>query len=386
MKIAIDVTYSPSGGSLTQIRNMIDVFNGLDDLKIVIYSKKDNNKLLSDVTKNNKVIISSLANLAIIGRVLWGQLFLPLYLKKDKIDILFCPGNLGPVFSPIKTVIWVGTIGPFFKDFYENLLWTSLKHNKAKLYLNKFFMIASTRRASAVIYESNYTKNLFEEKFNLNKSTSHVINIGFDNFFADCIKSDYESSELNSISKTNYVLCVSHMYPYKNIIRLLVAYRLVIDTTQNSSKLIIAGSRHYAPYNNEIEQCIDDLSLNDYVVLLGEVSKKVLKNLYLDASMLVFPSPFENFAYTLVEAMSCGVPIVCSNTTAMTETCHNAAQYFNPYNINEMAEKIGVVLVSDDLRNEMSKKSILRSKELPNYHEVAHETIDIMREIVNEQN
>ena len=45
MKVAIDVTYSPSGGSLTQILNMIDVFNGLDDLEIVIYSKKDNNKL-----------------------------------------------------------------------------------------------------------------------------------------------------------------------------------------------------------------------------------------------------------------------------------------------------------------------------------------------------
>ena len=384
MKIAIDVTYSPSGGSLTQIINIIDIFNSIDDLEIVIYSKKNNNKLLSNVTKKNKVIISNLSNLAIIGRVIWGQLFLPFYLKKDKPDILFCPGNLGPVFSPVKTVIWVGTIGPFFKDFYQNLLWTSLKHNKLKLYLNKFFMIASTRKASAVIYESNYTKNLFEEKFNLSQSSSHVINIGFDNFFSDCIKSDYDSLELNKISKANFVLCVSHMYPYKNIIRLLVAYRLVIDTTQTSAKLIIAGSRHYNPYNIEIEQCIDYLGLNDQVVLLGEVSKKTLKNLYLDASMLVFPSPFENFAYTLVEAMSCGLPIVCSNTTAMEETCQNAAEYFNPYNTNEMAEKIGVVLESNELRNEMSKKSILRSKELPDFHDVAYQTIDIMRKLIHE--
>lgn len=384
MKIAIDVTYSPSGGSLTQIINMIDVFNTIDDLEIVIYSKKDNNKLLSNVTKNNKVIISKLSNLAIFGRVIWGQLFLPFYLKRDKPDILFCPGNLGPVFSPIKTIIWVGTIGPFFKDFYQNLFWTSLRHNKFKLYLNKFFMIASTRNASAVIYESNFTKKLFEDKFNLNRSTSYVINIGLDNFFSDCMRLDYESIELSAISKSKYVLCVSHLYPYKNIVRLLVAYRLVVDTTQTSAKLVIAGSRHFAPYDNEIVKSIDYLGLNDRVVLLGAVSKKVLKNLYLDASMLVFPSPFENFAYTLVEAMSCGLPVVCSNTTAMVETCNNAAEYFNPYNTNEMAEKIGVVLECDELRNEMSKKSISRSRELPDFQDVSYQTIDIMRKLVNE--
>ena len=79
MKIAIDVTYSPSGGSLTQILNMVKILNQIDEIDIVIYSKKRNNSLLSEVTKNNKVVISNLANLSIIGRMIWGQFFLPLY-------------------------------------------------------------------------------------------------------------------------------------------------------------------------------------------------------------------------------------------------------------------------------------------------------------------
>ena len=73
--------------------------------------------------KNNKVVISNLANLSIIGRIIWGQFLLPLYLMKEKPDILFCPGNLGPIYSPVKTVIWIGTIGPFLKEFYTNYLW-----------------------------------------------------------------------------------------------------------------------------------------------------------------------------------------------------------------------------------------------------------------------
>ena len=119
MKIAIDITYSPSGGSLTQIVKMIEIFNQIEDLDIVIYSKKSNNKVLADLTKENKVILSKLADLSNFGRLIWGQIFLPFYLLNEKIDILFCPGNFGPIFTPVKTIIWIHTIGPFFKRIYK---------------------------------------------------------------------------------------------------------------------------------------------------------------------------------------------------------------------------------------------------------------------------
>ena len=107
MKIVIDVTYSPSGGSLTQILHIIKMFNQIDGVDIVIYSKKSNNNILSDVSMNNKVVLSKLSNLSVIARIIWGQFFFPFYLMKEKADILFCPGNLGPIYSPVKTVIWL---------------------------------------------------------------------------------------------------------------------------------------------------------------------------------------------------------------------------------------------------------------------------------------
>ena len=65
---------------------------------------------------------------------------------------------------------------------------------------------------------------------------------------------------------------------------------------------------------------------------------------------MIFPSPYENFAYTLIEAMSCGTAIACSNTTGMPDTCHEAALYFNPYDIEEIAEKISMLISDEKLR------------------------------------
>jgi glycosyltransferase involved in cell wall biosynthesis len=384
MKIAIDITYSPSGGSLTQIERMVEKFNQIDELEIIIYSKKNNNKLISDLTKNNKVVYSKLSNLSIIGRIIWGQVFLPTYLIREKVDILFCPGNFGPLFCSVKTIIWIGTIGPFFEDFIKNFLWLSKGQNRIKLYINKLFMILSSKRADAVIFESHFTKELFINRYNINQNKSYVINIGFDEYFADNKKMLSNFFGSNPKNSTEYILCVSHLYPYKNIISLIIAYKKILDNTKTSAKLIIAGGGGFAHYDEKIKKCINNLKLNDDVFLLGNVSKKRLKELYLNALLLAFPSPFENFAYTLVEAMTCGVPIVCSNTTAIPETCQKAAVYFDPYNSQDIADKIKIVLNNDLLRKEMSKKSIMRAKELPDYNEVTLKTLNIMKELINE--
>ena len=55
MKIAIDITYTPYGGSLTQIIKMIEVFNQIDELDIVIFSKKSNNNPICVITNNSNL-------------------------------------------------------------------------------------------------------------------------------------------------------------------------------------------------------------------------------------------------------------------------------------------------------------------------------------------
>ena len=140
-----------------------------------------------------------------------------------------------------------------------------------------------------------------------------------------------------------YALCVSHLYPYKNIIRMLEAFKNAMDNTGVKLKLLIAGNRDYKDYDNQILSTIEMLSIQESVCLLGSVS---------------------------------------SNTTAMPETCRDAALYFDPYNTKEMEDKISLLLANETLRKTISKKSILRANELPDYEQVTIKILDIMKNLV----
>ena len=380
IKIAIDITYTPSGGSLTQILNMIKYFNLNSNIDIVIYSKRKNTKLLLDVLQdNNSLVYSILANLSVLTRIIWGQLLLPFYLQKDKIDVLFCPGNIAPILTTVKSVVWIGTIGPFFSEFYKVFNFAA----QLELYFNKYFMIGSAYFSDAVVFESEFTKKVFVTNYKIKASKSYVIHIGNDTFFHGVPNPPKEFID-NYSKYSPYALCVSHLYPYKNIIRMIEAFANSNKKNAGNIKLYIAGSIISKKYYASILEVIKAKELNGNVVFLGSVSKENLHYLYSNCEFMIFPSPYENFAYTLVEAMICGAPIVCSNTTAMPETCGNAALYFDPYNTEEMSDQISQFLNNEKLRNTYRKKSLARAKELPDYEEVTLQTLNIMKDLVNE--
>ena len=380
LKIAINATYNPSGGSRTQLINMIKNFTMMDDIDIVVFIRKRNIDLIKNIKSQNcKIIISRFAGVSRFTRILWEQTILP-FLIRNKVDVLFCPGNIAPIFSPVKSVVWIGTIGPFIKSFLKYFF----LQEKFELYINKFIMIASARSATAVIFESRFTEKLFIESYRIKPTKSHVINIGKDVCFK-IVSSEIDKELHNDYGNYEpFALCVSHLYPYKNIIRMLKAIKKSIDETGVKINLLIAGSRISKSYDNRINKCIEKLCIQKNVTLLGAISKESLQYLYSNCEFLIFPSPFENFAYTLVEAMSCGTPIICSNTTAMPETCKDAAIYFDPYDTEEMSEQISQFLNNEKLRNTYREKSIARANELPDFEDVTLQTLDIIKNLVNE--
>ena len=84
--------------------------------------------------------------------------------------------------------------------------------------------------------------------------------------------------------------------------------------------------------------------------------------LYSRASGFVFPSTLEACPQTLIEAMSCGVPIAASNAMLMPEICEGAANYFEPMDPYDIAAKIEMLLFDEKLREHFKKTSLKRSK------------------------
>ncbi|MCZ7667697.1 MAG: glycosyltransferase [Chloroflexi bacterium] len=82
------------------------------------------------------------------------------------------------------------------------------------------------------------------------------------------------------------------------------------------------------------------------------VEQDKLPRLYQGATLYLFSSIFETFGFTPLEAMACGIPVACARYSAMPEICGDAAEYFDPFDVEDIKEKIYLLLTCK--REEMS--------------------------------
>lgn len=149
----------------------------------------------------------------------------------------------------------------------------------------------------------------------------------------------------------NYILFVGNIEPRKNVGRLIDAYSM-IDT---SLPLVIVGKKAWL-YEKEIARNLEN------VHLLGHVSADDLRYLYGGAYCFVFPSLYEGFGLPPLEAMSSGCPVITSKVSSLPEVCGDAALYVDPYDINDMSEKIAELLNNQKLRTELVEVGRARAK------------------------
>jgi glycosyltransferase involved in cell wall biosynthesis len=376
-KLAIDLTYQPTGGSIPQITEIINNIDYYDFDSVIFYITKDNLNFFKD-SNNKKITLNSVrfSNKSIIFRTIWAQIVLPILLVIDNIDVLFCPGNISPIINSRKKAQWIGTIGPFEKDFIS---FFSIK-NRIILFFTKYLMIFSSYTSDMVIFESNYTRELFFKKYKQKLKKSSVIHIGNNSFYKPV--SIFSSKIIKDINECDFILTVSHLYPYKNL-EVLIKSFYDLKLRDRGMKILIAGSKSDKKYYKKIQDMINQYEISDSIIFLGNVKKEDLRELYSKCKIFVFTSPYENFAYTLVEAMSCGAPIVASNTTAMPETCDNAALYFSPDSFEELSKCILTFLNDEETRRRYKEMSLIKSNSYDLYSEVNIKTSLLIKKIFN---
>jgi glycosyltransferase involved in cell wall biosynthesis len=376
-KLAIDLTYQPVGGSLAQITEIIKNIDSYNFSEVVFYLTKEN-RYLFDGFNSTKIVLEFVpfSNSAIVVRALWAQLLLPFLLIMTRVDVLFCPGNISPILRFVKKVQWVGTVGPFEPNFISSFGWKQ----KVILFVIKYLIIFSSKTSNLVIFESKYTQNLFVEKYGQSKDKTAVLHIGNDEYFHPVTST--ESSIFNDYSQKEFLLTVSHLYPYKNIELLICSFKQ-LSLKERGLYLFIAGSIVDEAYYERLKASLKTHNISDHVVFLGRLERFDLKELYSRCKAFVFTSPFENFAYTLVEAMSCGAPIIATNTTAMPETCGNAALYFSPDKEEELSSCIERFLGDENLRVLYKEKALIRAEKFDVYSVVNQKTNELLEGFID---
>jgi glycosyltransferase involved in cell wall biosynthesis len=151
-----------------------------------------------------------------------------------------------------------------------------------------------------------------------------------------------------------YLLSVSNRKPHKNELRIVDAFgKAKLDSR---IRLIFTGDPTPA-----LSRRIEWNQLRSRVDFVGAVPEPRMPSLYRGATALIFPSLYEGFGLPIVEAMTCGTPVVTSNLTAMPEVAGDAAFLVNPRSVDEISRAMEQIVSDVPLREKLSKNGIARS-------------------------
>lgn len=170
-----------------------------------------------------------------------------------------------------------------------------------------------------------------------------------------------------------YLLALGTIEPRKNLIRLVEALRSLRQKDRALS-LVIVGSRGWL-YQGFFQH-LEKLDVPKAVLLSGYVPDADLPAVISGAAAYVLASFYEGFGLPILEAMACGTPVVCSNTSSMPELGGDAACYFDPYNTESMVAAIATVLEDGNLRAEMRERGLAQAARF-SWQRTAKETLAV---------
>ena len=128
----------------------------------------------------------------------------------------------------------------------------------------------------------------------------------------------------------------------------------------------------------------NSLKLNDptcdFIKYYSKVSYSEIQEKYKNAELFVFASSCETFGQILTEAMASGLPIACSNMSAIPEILGDAGVYFKPLYPEDIAKSIEEMILSKDLRKILSEKAYLKAKQF-SWKKAADETFSFIEQV-----
>ncbi len=335
------------------IRNL--AMMDLKSHQIFLYARK-NSVIDFNLPSNFKLKIISLNKL-------WTQIGLASEMMKNKPDILFIPSYTIPQTHPAKTIVTIhGLEYKYFPECY------SIKE-RLFLELNTLFSI---KWSSKVIVPSESTKRDLIKFYKVDGDKIKVVYHGANS-------SKYQVVSVRQDFKKSFnILFVGRLEKRKNIVNLVKAFELFKKSYKlqaTSYKLILVGKAGFG--FSEIKKAIEESLFKKDIILKNYITEAEKDELYKKSDLFVLPSLYEGFGLPVLEAMSYGVPVICSNASSLPEVAGDAALLVDPNNIQEIADAMNRVFSDDGLRNKMIEKGF-KNMEKFSWGKCAGETMEVL--------
>jgi glycosyltransferase involved in cell wall biosynthesis len=285
-------------------------------------------------------------------------------LKQLNLDLVHFPMVQQPIFYRGRVVTsMLDLTTARFKNPTKNSLVFWLKQQ-----IYKFVNWKVAHKSKQIITISNYVKN---DVANFAKISPKKITTTY--LGADEITEAIEP--IKYLQSKSFIFYVGRPQPHKNLARLIEAFALLKKT--NPDLLLVLAGKKDKMYDSFIDTAIR-LGVEESVIFTGFVSEGQLKWLYKGCKAYVFPSLSEGFGLPGLEAMKHGAPVVSSNATCLPEIYGEAAYYFDPLDIHDMANSINTVINNTEIRNKLIKAGRSKAKEY-SWERMAQQTLEVYK-------
>jgi len=248
--------------------------------------------------------------------------------------------------------------------------------------LNYRFLKASMplfcRRAQAIIAVSESTKRDLVALYGVPAAKVTVIPEAAAPRFAPQEPQRVESVRRALGLPPRYVLSVGTIEPRKNLGRVLAAFGQLRDEDLVDA-LVIVGKKGWL-YDDFFAR-LDRSPAKQAVIFPGWVADEDLPAVYAGASALAFPSEFEGFGLPVLEAMACGAPVVCANTSSLPEVAGDAALLVDPLDTDALTAALRRVLSDPELASELRRRGAAQAARF-SWERTAQETLAVYEQVL----
>ncbi len=281
------------------------------------------------------------------------QIELPAMLRRHKVDLLHAPHFNLPLLRSCPTVVTL-------HDAIYLACPDDLPSRLGRLYY-RGMMLAAARRSSRIVTDSEFSKNDLVRYLHADAAKIDVIYPGVGPAFQPVS----DEAKLQGVRarygiEGDYLIYTGIFKPRKNHAGLLCAFQNLLRRGV-AAQLVLAG-----PLNEgeaELRTLADGLGIAERVIFTGFVSDADLPALYSGARVYACPSLYEGFGFTVLEAMACGVPVVCTKETSLPEVAGDAALYADSRNPEEFGAALYRAFSDGELRAalvERGRKNVRR--------------------------
>lgn len=314
----------------------------------------------------------------------WEQISLPKIAKNDNCQLLHCTSNTAPLFLSIPLVVTLHDIIYLEKSVKEIIFGKGTNYQKFGNVYRRLIVPTIIKNSKRIITVSEYERSRIANKFSLGCDKITAIYNGVSPHF----KKITDEVELNRVKEKynlpeKFFLFLGNTDPKKNTDGMLKALASYYKKGGDNIPLVIVDLEK--EYIIEILKEINEENLIDKLVLPNYIPNVDLPAIYSQATVFLYPSLRESFGIPMLEAMSCGVPVITSNTSSMPEVAGEAALLADPFKPEDISELM-IKLINDEvLQKNLIEKGYLQSAKFT-WKQMAETMLSVYKSLVNNLN